>query len=343
MKSPVQRYLASLVEGESLAREDAAHLAQIILNDGATPAQIGGALVALRMKGETPQELAGFSDVMSAKALPFTAPENAVDNCGTGGDGMELLNVSTLAAFIVAACGVPVAKHGNRASSSRCGSADVLEALGINIDAPRALQEKSLCEVGLCFLMAPLYHKTMYRVGPTRKDIAIRTIFNLVGPTANPAKPARQLVGVFSREWLRPMAETLKALGKKRALVVHSADGSDEISIFADTFAVELQENGEIEEYVISPERFGLPGDFAPEELKGGDPKFNAQAMHRALIGKERTAFAAAGALNAAATLYVAGACESLEEGFALSVDALTEGKCVDILRNFMEISREEI
>jgi len=341
MKSVFQQYIASLVEGVSLSRADASHMAQIILNDGATPAQIAAGLVALRMKGETPDEAAGFADTMIAKAAPFSAPDGAVDNCGTGGDGLEWLNVSTLAAFIVAACGVPVAKHGNRASSSRCGSADVLEALGIKIDAPRALQEKSLNEANICFLMAPLYHKAMYRVAPTRKDIAVRTIFNLIGPLSNPAKPRAQLVGVFAKAWVKPMAEALKALGKKRALVVHSADGSDEISLFAHTYAAELCESGEIVEKQIRPENFGLPGEFSPEELRGGSPQSNAEAMHRALIGREKSAFAAAGALNAGATLYIAGKASSIEEGYAMASEALREGRCVETLRRFKEITRE--
>ncbi|MET0155238.1 MAG: anthranilate phosphoribosyltransferase [Rickettsiales bacterium] len=341
MKSVFQEYIARLVERQPLSRQEASHMTQIILNDGASPAQIAAALVALRMKGETPDELAGAVDTLLAKSVPFRAPENAIDNCGTGGDGLEWLNVSTLAAFIVASCGVPVAKHGNRASSSRCGSADVLEELGVKIDASPSLQEKALDEIHICFLMAPLYHKAMYRVAPTRKDIGVRTLFNLAGPLANPANPSRQLVGVFSREWLRPMAEALKALGRKRALVVHSADGSDEISAFAKTYAAELTENGEIVDRVIDPALFGPTHAYPPTDMQGGSPRRNAEALHRALIGREKNAFSVAGALNAAAALTVAGKTRGLKEGYDMASAALESGKCVEILRRLKEITRE--
>jgi anthranilate phosphoribosyltransferase len=339
VKSPIQVAIDRLVKGNSLSREDSSRVMQIVLNGGASPAQIAAVMVAMRMKGETPEELAGAAETLLAKASPFSAPDGAADNCGTGGDDAKMLNVSTAAAFIAAACGIPVAKHGNRAVSSRCGSADVLEALGVNIEAPRAVQERALHEANVCFLMAPLYHPAMREVAPVRKEIGVRSLFNLLGPLLNPAHVKYRLLGTFDRAWLVPMAETLKRLGCRRAWAVHSEDGTDEISIFAPTYVASLEEDGTIREFTIRPEELPIPGDLPPESLRGGDPSYNARAMQLMLLGQGPEAFECAAALNAAALAVVTGKHATLRAAFEEARDSVRSGAALDALHRMREMT----
>jgi anthranilate phosphoribosyltransferase len=258
-----------------------------------------------------------------------TAPANAIDVCGTGGDGSGTLNVSTATAFVAAACGVPVAKHGNRSMSSQTGAADVLDALGVPTDLGPEAAAASLRETGFCFLFAPKYHAAMKHVAPVRRELGFRTIFNLIGPLSNPAGVRRQLIGVFSEDWLQPVAESLRELGTEAAWIVHSDDGLDEISIAAPT-QVSVLEGGRISRRTVTPEDAGLPR--APiSAIAGGDARTNAAAI-RALLAGERSAFHNIVVLNAAAALLVAGRGADFREGAALAIEAIDSGRARDVL-----------
>lgn len=250
--------IAKVATGASLSREEASAAFDSMMSGEATPSQMGGLLMALRVRGETVDEITGAVEVMRAKMLRVDAPAGAVDVVGTGGDGSGSVNVSTCASFIVAGCGVPVAKHGNRALSSRSGAADVLAALGVKIDLTPDDVSRCLKETGIGFMFAPAHHPAMKNVGPTRVELATRTIFNLLGPLSNPAGVTRQMVGVFSRQWVLPLAQVLKNLGSESAWVVHGSDGLDEITLTGPTFVAAL-ENGNIRSFEISPEDAGLP------------------------------------------------------------------------------------
>lgn len=336
--SPVQRCLAALIEGESLDRHRAGELMQNILNGGATQGQIGALLTAFRMKGETAEELAGAADALMAKAAPFSAPEGAVDNCGTGGDGSHSLNISTAAAFIAAGAGATVVKHGNRSVSSRSGSADVLEALGVNIAAPAHVQQNALEQAGICFLMAPAYHKAMRQVAPVRQELRTRTLFNLLGPALNPGKVRFQLVGVFSKEVMPLMAELLRGIGRERALIVHSRDGLDEISPCDVTDMLTLEADGTITESEIEPADY-VGGRFQPAELAGGDAQQNAKALRELLSGNGTEGYRAAALLNAAGTLLAAGLCDNFPQGMHKAEAALTSGAAADALAILSEVT----
>ena len=261
--------IAKVAAGSQLSRADAAAAFDAILSGEVTPSQLGGFLMALRVRGETVEEITGAVSAMRAKMLPVVAPPGAIDVVGTGGDGSGSYNVSTLAALIVAACGVPVAKHGNRAASSKSGTADTLAALGVKIGVAPEVVERCIREAGIGFMLAPTHHAAMRHVGPTRAELGTRTIFNLLGPLANPAGVKRQLVGVFSAAWLTPMAEVLRNLGSERVWVTHGADGLDEMSTTGTTKIVELKD-GAIRAFEIAPEEVGLTRvDLAA--LKGGD------------------------------------------------------------------------
>jgi anthranilate phosphoribosyltransferase len=298
---------------------------------------MGAFLMALRVRGETVDEIAGAAKVMRAKALRIRAPLGAIDTCGTGGDARGTYNISTGAALVVAACGVPVAKHGNRALSSKSGSADVLAALGVNIEADMALVEKSLAEAGIGFLMAPRHHSAMRHVGPTRVELGTRTIFNLLGPLSNPAGTTRQLIGVFHRQWTRPMAEVLGQLGSERAWVVHGSDGLDEITTTGATYVSELKD-GKVTSFEVTPEDAGLTR-ADPDDLKGGDPAKNAAAITAMLAG-EPGPYRDIVALNAAAALIVAGRAADLKAGVALAADAIASGKAKATLARLVALTK---
>jgi anthranilate phosphoribosyltransferase len=296
--------------------------------------------MALRVRGETVDEITGAVEVMRAKMLRVDAPAGAVDVVGTGGDGSGSVNVSTCASFIVAGCGVPVAKHGNRALSSRSGAADVLAALGVRIDLTPDDVSRCLRETGIGFMFAPAHHPAMKNVGPTRVELATRTIFNLLGPLSNPAGVTRQMVGVFSRQWVLPLAQVLKNLGSESAWVVHGSDGLDEITLTGPTFVAAL-ENGYIRSFEISPEDAGLPRT-GPDSLKGGDAQENAASLQAVLDGKP-SAFRDVALLNAAAALIVAGKVKDVKEGVALGQKSLDSGAALEKLKRLVAVSNANL
>jgi len=276
--------------------------------------------------------------VMRDKALMIEAPEGAIDTVGTGGDAAGTYNVSTAAAFVVTATGVPVAKHGNRALSSKSGAADVLTELGVNVDCDMALVKKALWDTGICFMMAPRHHGAMRHVGPARVEMGVRTIFNLLGPLANPAGVKRQLTGVFAKEWVEPMARVLANLGSERAWIVHGQDGLDEITTTGSTWVAEL-DNGQIKTFEITPEDAGLPRATITD-LKGGDPATNALALNAVLDGHQG-AYRDIVLFNAAGALIVAGKVSDLKEGVAMAADAIDKGAARKVLQDLIEATNQ--
>ncbi len=332
LKTLIGRVAAS--EALTVAEAEAAF--ETIMSGDATPAQIGGFLMALRVRGETVDEITGAVSVMRAKALAVSAPDNAIDIVGTGGDASGTFNISTATALVVAGCGVPVAKHGNRALSSKCGAADVLAALGINLDADLGLIERAIAEAGFGFLMAPRHHSAMRHVAGPRVELGVRTIFNLLGPLSNPAGVSRQFTGAFSRDWIEPMARVLGNLGTVRAWVVHGADGLDELTTTGISYVAEV-ENGDIRAFEVHPEQVGLPV-ARPEDLKGGDAATNAAAIE-ALLGGAPGPFRDAVLFNAAASLVVAGVAEDLAAGVALAREAIDSGRARAALAGVIDIT----
>ncbi len=298
----------------------------------ATEAQIAALLTALHLRGETVPELMGATRAMRARMTRVQAPPGAIDVCGTGGDGAATLNVSTATAFVVAACGVPVAKHGNRALTSRAGGSDVLAALGVNMDVPPAGLERQMGAYGIAFLFAPRHHTALRHAAPVRSEIGFRTIFNLLGPLSNPAAVRRQLTGVYDPAWLTPMAETLGALGTERAWLVHG-QGLDELTLAGPTQVSEWN-NGDLRQFLVTPEEAGL--GYAPiESIRGGDAAENAAAL-RALLEGAPGAYRDTVLLNAAAALIVAGRAGDLREGVSLAASALDRGAALDVLDNLV-------
>jgi anthranilate phosphoribosyltransferase len=305
----------------------------------ATPTQIGGLLMALRVRGETTDEIAGAVASMRARMVPVEAPPGAMDIVGTGGDGAGTYNISTCAAFVVAGAGVPVAKHGNRALSSRSGSADVLRALGVTIDlAPERIAE-CIREAGIGFMFAPAHHAAMRHVGPSRVELGTRTIFNLLGPLCNPASVKRYMLGVFAPHWVEPVAEALNALGAESAWVVHGADGLDEVTLTGATYVAELK-SGRVRVFEVHPDELGLEVT-KPEALKGGTAEENAAALLAVLdgaLGPYRDVVIA----NAAAALIVAGKAQLLADAAALARDAIESGRARNALDRLVEVSNRE-
>jgi len=314
--------LAQVASGRALSESEAEAAFDIIMNGDATPSQMGAFLMALRVRGETVDEITGAARIMRAKALAIEAPPGTIDTCGTGGDGSGTFNVSTASALVAAGCGVSVAKHGNRALSSKSGSADVLTALGVNIDADMAVVRRCLWEVGIGFLMAPRHHSAMRHVAPTRVELATRTIFNLLGPMSNPAGAKRQLVGVFAPEWVVPMAEVLGRLGAERAWVVHGA-GIDELTTAGVSTVAEFK-NGRVTSFEVAPEDAGL-ARVPRDALRGGEPAHNAAQM-RELLGGATGPLRDIVLLNSAAALFVAGRAADLREGVRMAAEALDGG-----------------
>jgi anthranilate phosphoribosyltransferase len=328
--------IGKVATGATLAREEAAVAFDRMMSGEATPSQMGGFLMGLRLRGETVDEITGAVTTMRAKMTKVAAPPEAIDVVGTGGDASGSYNISTCAAFIVAGAGVPVAKHGNRALSSRSGAADVLGALGVKIDLRPDEITRCIYEAGIGFMFAPAHHPAMKHVGPTRLELGTRTIFNLLGPLSNPAGVKRQMVGVFSRQWIEPLANVLKNLGSERALVVHGSDGLDEITT-SGTTAVASLENGKVTTFEIKPEDVGLKV-ARPEELRGADADTNAKALTEVLKGK-KSAFRDVALLNAAAAILVAGKAKDLKDGLAIATKALDSGEAEGRLDRLINIS----
>ncbi len=328
--------IGKVANGETLSRDEAAAAFDWMMSGEATPAQMGGLLMGLRVRGETVDEITGAVTTMRSKMLRVTAPPDAVDVVGTGGDGSGSVNVSTCASFIVAAAGVPVAKHGNRALSSRSGAADVLAALGINIDITPEQVGRCIAEAGIGFMFAPTHHPAMRNVHAARVELATRTIFNLLGPLSNPAGVTRQMVGVFARHWVEPLAHVLRNLGATSAWVVHGSDGLDEITLTGPTYVAAL-EGGAIRTFEVTPEDTGLPR-AASADLKGGDAQTNAVSLRGVLEGKPG-AFRDVALLNAGAALVVAGKAANLKEGVALGAKALDSGAAAEKLKRLIAVS----
>jgi anthranilate phosphoribosyltransferase len=321
--------LARLAAAERLSESESEDAFGIIMEGEATPAQIAGLLMAMRGRGETVPEMTGAVRAMRARMTAIEAPEGAIDIVGTGGDAAGTLNISTTAAMVVAGCGVPVAKHGNRALSSRSGAADAIAALGISLDVPIERLSGVLRDAGMVFLMAPRHHASMRHAAGPRVELGTRTIFNLLGPLANPARVRRQMTGAFAPEWLRPMAETLKRLGTERAWLVHG-QGLDELTLAGESHVVSLEADGTFREFTVAPEDAGLPRAPA-EALKGGDPAQNAVALE-ALLNGAPGAYRDVVLLNAAAALVVAGRAHDLREGAAIAARAIDEGAALGVL-----------
>ncbi|MFZ1662846.1 MAG: anthranilate phosphoribosyltransferase [Paracoccaceae bacterium] len=317
------RPLIGIAAERPLTREEAERAFETLFNGAATPSQMGGLLMALRTRGETVEEIAAAARVMRAKCNAVTAPKGAMDIVGTGGDGKGTLNISTATAFVVAGTGVCVAKHGNRNLSSKSGAADALTQLGVNVMVGPEVVERALEAVGIAFMMAPMHHPSIRHVMPTRSELGTRTVFNLLGPLTNPAGVKRQLTGAFARAWIRPMAETLLALGSDTASLVHGSDGTDELSI-AGTTSVASLEGGTVTEFEVHPEDAGLP--VHPfESIMGGSPEENAQAF-RALLKGTAGAYRDAVLLNSAAALVVADKVTNLKDGVALAAESIDSG-----------------
>ena len=328
--------LAQVATGATLSRAEAEAAFDDMLSGEVTPAQVGAFLMALRVRGETVEEIAGAVTAMRGKMLRVSAPPDAVDVVGTGGDGAGTYNVSTLAALLVAACGVPVAKHGNRAASSRSGSSDVLTALGVAVGIPAEAVGRCVAEAGVGFMMAQTHHAAMRHVGAIRSELGTRTVFNLLGPLCNPAGVSRQLLGVFAPHWLEPVADVLRTLGSERVWVVHGLDGLDELTTTGPSAVVELRD-GTLRRFEVTPEDAGLPR-ARPEALRGGDPAANAAAL-RSVLGGARTPYRDIAVLNAAAALVVAGRADSLLDGAGLAGAALDGGAAAAVLDRLVAVS----
>jgi anthranilate phosphoribosyltransferase len=328
--------IGKVATGAELTVAESANAFDRMMSGEATPSQMGALLMALRLRGETVDEITGAVTTMRAKMLTVAAPADAIDVVGTGGDASGSYNISTCAAFIVAGAGVPVAKHGNRALSSRSGAADVLAALGVRIELPPEAIAQCITEAGIGFMFAPAHHPAMKHVGPTRVELGTRTIFNLLGPLSNPAGVKRQMVGVFSRHWVEPLAQVLGKLGSERALVVHGSDGLDEITTAGPTCVASL-ENGTVRAFEIAPQDVGLP-TADPAQLRGGDADANATALLGVLKG-EKSPFRDIALFNAAAALVVAGRAKDFTGGMALARTSLDSGEAEGRLDRLIAVS----
>jgi len=328
--------IAKVATGASLTREEAAAAFDRMMSGEATPSQMGGLLMALRVRGETVDEITGAVTTMRAKMLSVKAPADAVDVVGTGGDASGSFNISTCAAFIVAGAGVPVAKHGNRALSSKSGAADVLQALGVRIELDSKQVSMCIRDAGIGFMFAPAHHPAMKNVGPTRVELGTRTIFNLLGPLSNPASVKRQMIGTFSKHWVEPMAQVLKNLGSESIWVVHGSDGLDEITTAGPTSVAAL-EGGKIRTFEVTPEDAGLPRS-KPDALLGGDAEHNAKALLDVLKGKPGP-FRDVSILNAAAALIVAGKAKDLRQGALLAGKSIETGEAEGRLDRLIAVS----
>lgn len=333
----IQEGIRKLVERIDLSRSEVAEIMTEIADEKATAAQVGAFLALLRVKGETVDELLGAAEVVRARVAKVEADENCLDTCGTGGDGQNTFNISTGAAIVAAGAGAVVAKHGNRSVSSRCGSADVLSALGVNVEAPKPVLERCLRELGLAFLFAPKHHPAFKAVAVVRRELGVRTVFNLLGPMANPAGARRQLMGVFEPRWVPVVGQVLARLGARHALVVHGS-GLDEISLTGETLVCEVRD-GALREFRLHPEDLGL-SRCAPGALAGGDAQQNATILREVLEGKPGAPRDAV-VLNAGAALVAAGKARELTEGIELAVESIDRGHAADKLGRLCKLSQE--
>jgi len=333
----IREAITALIDGRSLKMDEAAQVMEEIMGGEVTPAQFGAFVTALRLKGETVEEIAGLARIMRAKAIPVKVDGPVVDTCGTGGDGSATFNISTTAAFVVAGAGIKVAKHGNRAMSSQCGSADVLEALGVKLELTAEQVQRCLEEVGIGFMFAPSFHPAMKYAGPPRREIGIRTVFNILGPLTNPAGPIPQVLGVADGSLLKKMALVLQSLGCRHALVVHGEDGLDEITLTGKTKVCELKGN-RTANYSIDPEAYGL-SRASLDSLKGGTIDDNANLLRSILSGTSGPPRDAV-LLNAAAGLMAGDVASSLQEGLALAREAVDNGKAMAKLEQFIEFTQ---
>lgn len=331
--------IAKVASGALLSREEAALAFDRMMSGEATPSQMGGLLMGMRVRGETVDEITGAASTMRAKMTKVAAPPEAIDVVGTGGDGSGSYNVSTCAALIVAGAGVPVAKHGNRALSSKSGAADVLGALGVKIDLRPDEITRCIYEAGIGFMFAPAHHPATKNVAATRVELATRTIFNLLGPLSNPASVRRQMIGVFSRQWIEPMAQVLKALGAEAAWVAHGSDGLDEITTSGPTHIAAL-ENGVVRTFEVNPEDIGI-AKSKPEALRGGDADSNAAALRTVLKGTKGP-YRDIAVLNAAAALIVAGKAKDLKDGAAMAAKSLDSGEAEGRLERLIKVSNAQ-
>ncbi len=337
--SDFKPYIAALTDGEPLARDEARAAFSLIFEGAATPAQLGAFLMGLHMRGETVEEIIGASQAMRAAMTPVEAPPCAIDIVGTGGDGAGTYNISTLAAIIAAACGAVVAKHGGKASSSRSGASDVLGELCVKVGISPIAAAACLRNAGICFMAGPMHHPALRHAAPVRAELGVRTIFNLLGPLCNPARVERQAIGVYSRDWLEPLAEALREMGSTRVWLLHGADGLDEATTTGVTHVVAL-EDGAIRGFDIAPEDAGLPRATA-QELVGGDPAHNAKAL-RAVLAGEKNAYRDIAVLNAAIALVVAGRAVDIREGAVLAATALDTGAAASTLEALVRYSNAE-
>jgi anthranilate phosphoribosyltransferase len=336
----IKETLQKLMSGNDLTEQEAQDMMNAIMGGELTPAQIAGLLIALRIKKETVAEITGCARVMRDKALKVELDGlECMDTCGTGGDGSGTYNISTAAAFVLAGAGVAVAKHGNRSMSSRCGSADVLEALGAKVDLSPEEVARCIREAGFGFMYAPAYHSAMkYAIGP-RKELGVRTVFNMLGPLTNPAGATRQVMGVYDAALTHPIAEVLGRLGAVRALVVHGSDGLDELTVTGPTYVSELKQDGTVENYEIHPEGLGL-GIYKSEELRGGDAAENA-AIIRGLLSGDKGARRDILLLNSAAALYVAGKASDIPGGVEIAKNIIDSGLAMEKLEAFIACTKE--
>ncbi|MEJ7820337.1 MAG: anthranilate phosphoribosyltransferase [Rubrobacteraceae bacterium] len=330
--------LRKVASGATLTPGEAERALEAIMEGTVPPAATAALLTAMRVRGESVAEIVGFARAMRRFAARVEAPDDVVDTCGTGGDAKGTINVSTAAAFVARGAGVTIAKHGNRAATSQAGSADVLEALGAEIELGPKAVSRCIAEAGIGFMFARTHHPAMRFVAPVRAELPFRTIFNLLGPLTNPAGAKRQLIGVFATEYVRPVAEALRELGAEKALVVHGADGLDEISSGAKTTVAEVSQD-EIREYEIRPEDLGLPSHH-PDAILGGDAHLNARILRDVLSGIERGAPRDVTLINAAATILVSGKAATLEEGLQTARNSIDEGAALEVLETFIKTTR---
>ncbi|WP_182084532.1 anthranilate phosphoribosyltransferase [Aureimonas sp. ME7] len=337
MSSSLKPLIGKVAGGDRLTREEARQAFSILMSGEATPSQIGGFLMALRVRGESVEEIAGAVDVMRANMATVSAPADAVDIVGTGGDHAGTYNVSTCSAFVVAGCGVTIAKHGNRALSSRSGAADVLAALGVDVDLKPAEISRTIAKAGIGFMFAPTHHAAMRFVGPSRVELGTRTIFNMLGPLSNPAGAKRLLVGVYAPEWVRPVAGALLALDTKAAWVVHG-DGLDEITVCGKTMIARIEDGGIVED-VLEPADYGF-ARRSLSEIVGGDAQENARAL-RAVLRNEGSAYHDIVVLNAGAALVVAGRADDLSSGLDMARDSISSGRALEALERLIAATAE--
>ncbi|MEP6708456.1 MAG: anthranilate phosphoribosyltransferase [Pyrinomonadaceae bacterium] len=334
-ENPLRRYVGRLIRREDLSRAEAAQFLESLLDEKATDAQIGAALVALALKGETVEELAGMAETMRARASHLNSRHHCfVDTAGTGSSRVKTFNVSTAAAFVIAGAGLPVAKHGNRAASSKTGSADVLTALGVNVSSSANVSEQCLNEIGICFMFAPLYHGATARVAAVRRELGVQTTFNLIGPLTNPAHAPRQVVGVWKKELVQPIARVLALLGTERAWVVHGGDGLDEITLSGSTFVAEAK-GGQVKTFEVEPNDFGYETSEI-EHLHCNDATTSALMIRDVLSGERRDQARGLVVINAAAALQVGGTADDLRQAAKLAEESIDGGEALDKLKQLV-------